>query len=131
MDSPEYWKTVLWTDESKIELFGLNENHYAWRQANTAFQLKNLIPAMTHRGWQYYGLGLSCCLGVQDGLALLMENVRVFVHELKLDHNWVIQQDNDPKHTSTSTKKWLKQNKCNLLEWPDHKPIKAFCCGRT
>ena len=31
LDDPEgYWKNVLWTDESKVELFGLNEKRYIW-----------------------------------------------------------------------------------------------------
>uniref|UniRef100_A0AAR2LFJ0 Transposase Tc1-like domain-containing protein n=1 Tax=Pygocentrus nattereri TaxID=42514 RepID=A0AAR2LFJ0_PYGNA len=38
VDKPEgYWKNVLWMDETKIELFGLNEKHYVWRKENTAF----------------------------------------------------------------------------------------------
>ncbi len=28
-----------------------------------------------------------------------------------------MQQDNNPKHTSHSTKDWLKKNKVNVLEW--------------
>ncbi len=28
-----------------------------------------------------------------------------------------MQQDNNPKHTSHSTKEWLKKNKVNVLEW--------------
>ncbi|KAK3518466.1 hypothetical protein QTP70_000634 [Hemibagrus guttatus] len=30
---------------------------------------------------------------------------------------WVLQQDNDPKHTSKSTSEWLKKNKMKTLEW--------------
>ncbi len=43
---------------------------------------------------------------------------------------WVMQQDNNPKHTSHSTKEWLKKNKVNVLEWlsqcPDLNPIKML-----
>ncbi len=43
---------------------------------------------------------------------------------------WVMQQDNNPKHTSHSTKEWLKENKVNVLEWlsqsPDLNPIKML-----
>uniref|UniRef100_A0A8C5M5G4 Tc1-like transposase DDE domain-containing protein n=1 Tax=Leptobrachium leishanense TaxID=445787 RepID=A0A8C5M5G4_9ANUR len=31
-------------------------------------------------------------------------------------------KDNDPKHTSNSTKEWLQQNKIRLLEWPSQSP---------
>ncbi|KAF7650076.1 hypothetical protein LDENG_00131870 [Lucifuga dentata] len=34
---------------------------------------------------------------------ILKENVRPSVRDLKLKRTWVMQQDNDPKHTSKST----------------------------
>ncbi len=41
-----------------------------------------------------------------------------------------MQQNNNPKHTSHSTKEWLKKNKVNVLEWlsqsPDLNPIKML-----
>ncbi len=36
--------------------------------------------------------------------------------EQSLKRTWVMQQDNNPKHTSHSTKEWLKKNKVNVLE---------------
>lgn len=33
VDKPEgYWRNVLWTDETKIELFVLNEKRYVWKK---------------------------------------------------------------------------------------------------
>ncbi|MGH0123262.1 UNVERIFIED_CONTAM: hypothetical protein FKN15_021002 [Acipenser sinensis] len=49
---------------------------------------------------------------------ILQENVRPSVRELKLKCSWVMQQDNDPKHTSKSTSEWLKNKKFKVLEWP-------------
>ncbi len=46
---------------------------------------------------------------------------------------WVMQQDNNPKHTSHSTKEWLKKNKVNVLERlsqsPDLNPIQMCVEG--
>ncbi len=53
---------------------------------------------------------------------ILKENVRLSVCDLKLKHTWVMQQDNDPKHTSKSTSEWLKKNKMKVLEWPSQSP---------
>ncbi|KAK3570405.1 hypothetical protein QTP86_019286 [Hemibagrus guttatus] len=53
---------------------------------------------------------------------ILKENVRPSVCDLKLKQTWVLQQDNDPKHTSKSTSEWLKKNKMKTLEWPSQSP---------
>uniref|UniRef100_A0A8C4NIR9 Transposase n=1 Tax=Eptatretus burgeri TaxID=7764 RepID=A0A8C4NIR9_EPTBU len=124
LDNPEgWWKNVLWTDESKVELFGLNEKHYVWQKPNTAFQHKNLIPTMKCGGgsimvWGCFAVSGSRWLAIIDGTMnsglyqqILQENVRVSVRELKLNRKWVVQQDNDPKHTSESTAEWLKQKR--------------------
>ncbi|KAK3556280.1 hypothetical protein QTP70_007059 [Hemibagrus guttatus] len=55
---------------------------------------------------------------LQASLASVKENVRPSVCDLKLKRTWVLQQDNDPKHTSKSTSEWLKKNKMKTLEWP-------------
>ena len=49
LDKPKpFWKSILWTDEFKIELFGHNQNHHVWRIANTAYEQKNLLPTVKH-----------------------------------------------------------------------------------
>ncbi|KAK3537399.1 hypothetical protein QTP70_008851 [Hemibagrus guttatus] len=53
---------------------------------------------------------------------ILKDNVRPSVCDLKLKRTWVLQQDNDPKHTSKSTSEWLKKNKMKTLEWPSQSP---------
>ena len=49
-------------------------------------------------------------------------DVRPSVKKLKLKRNWTLQHDNDPKHTSKSTKDWLKTKKWKVLEWPSQSP---------
>ena len=53
---------------------------------------------------------------------ILKENVCPSVCDLKLKRSWVMQQDNDLKHTSKSTSEWLKRNKIKVLEWPSQSP---------
>ncbi|KAK3513020.1 hypothetical protein QTP70_000182 [Hemibagrus guttatus] len=59
---------------------------------------------------------------LQASLASVKENVQPSVSDLKLKRTWVLQQDNDPKHTSKSTSEWLKKNKMKTLEWPSQSP---------
>jgi len=41
----------------------------------------------------------------------------VFAKKLKMKRTFNFQHDNDPKHTTKSTKEWLQQRKINVLEW--------------
>ncbi len=49
-DSEEDWVKVLWSDETKIELFGINSTRRVWRRRNTAYDPKNTIPTVKHGG---------------------------------------------------------------------------------
>ncbi|KAK3508797.1 hypothetical protein QTP70_008018 [Hemibagrus guttatus] len=46
----ENWVKVLWSDETKIELFGINPTHRVWRRRNAAYDPKNTIPTVKHGG---------------------------------------------------------------------------------
>ena len=53
---------------------------------------------------------------------ILEANVQRSVQTLKLKRGWVFQQDNDPKHTSKSTMKYLQERRMKVLEWPPQSP---------
>jgi hypothetical protein len=44
------FRNVLWSDETKIELFGHNDHRYVWRKKGEACKPKNTIPTVKHRG---------------------------------------------------------------------------------
>ena len=48
LDKPEaFWKKILWSDETKIELFGQNKRGYAWWEKNhTEFHEKWLVQVV-------------------------------------------------------------------------------------
>ncbi|KAK3556965.1 hypothetical protein QTP70_022309 [Hemibagrus guttatus] len=122
------------TDETKIGHFGRSVSHYVWRKSNTAFQKKNIIPTVKYGGgsvmvWGCFAASGPGRLAVINGTMnsavyqkILKENVRPSVCDLKLKQTWVLQQDNNPKHTSKSTSEWLKKNKMKTLEWPSQSP---------
>jgi hypothetical protein len=41
--------------------------------------------------------------------AILESNVPESVNKLKLGRGWILQQDNDPKHQSNSTKEYMRK----------------------
>ncbi|KAK3552156.1 hypothetical protein QTP86_003113 [Hemibagrus guttatus] len=103
-------------------------------KSNTAFQKKNIIPTVKYGGgsvmvWDGFAASGPGRLAVINGTMnsavyqkILKENVRPSVCDLKLKRTWVLQQDNDPKHTSKSTSEWLKKNKMKTLECPSQSP---------
>ncbi len=51
LDDPEEdWENVIWSDETKIELFGKNSTCRVWRRKNTELHPKNTIPTVKHGG---------------------------------------------------------------------------------
>ncbi len=125
LDAPQdFWENTLWTDETKVELFGRCVFHYIWHKSNTAFQKKNIIPTVKYGGggggsvtvWGCFAASgparLAVIIGTMNSAVyqkILKDNVRPSVCDLKLKRTWVLQQDNHPKYTSKSTSEWLKE----------------------
>uniref|UniRef100_A0A669BVS3 Tc1-like transposase DDE domain-containing protein n=1 Tax=Oreochromis niloticus TaxID=8128 RepID=A0A669BVS3_ORENI len=125
------WKKVLWSDETKMELFGQNAKRYVWRKTNTAHHSEHTIPTVKYGGgsimlWGCFssaGPGkLVRVEGKMDGAkyrAILEENLLESAKDLRLGRRFTFQQDNDPKHKA---RKWLADNNINVLQWPSQSP---------
>ncbi len=49
-DSKMVTNKIIWSDETKIELLGLNSKRYVWRKPGTAHHLSNTVPKVQHGG---------------------------------------------------------------------------------
>uniref|UniRef100_A0AAY5KIT2 Transposase Tc1-like domain-containing protein n=1 Tax=Esox lucius TaxID=8010 RepID=A0AAY5KIT2_ESOLU len=132
-DSEENWVKVLWSDETKIKLFGINSTRRVWRR-NDAYDPKNTIPTVKHGGGNIMLWGCFSAKetgqhpsikGMMDGatyLQILVENLLPSARALKMSCGWVFQHANDPKHMAKATNEWLKKKHIKVLEWPSQSP---------
>uniref|UniRef100_A0A3Q3LNM3 Transposase Tc1-like domain-containing protein n=1 Tax=Mastacembelus armatus TaxID=205130 RepID=A0A3Q3LNM3_9TELE len=122
LDDPEEdWENVIWSDETKMELFA--ELHP-----------KNTIPTVKHGGgnimlWGCFSAqGPGRLIHVKERMngamyrQILSENLFPSARALKMKRGWVFQHDNDPKHPARVTKEWLRKKHFKVLEWPSQSP---------
>lgn len=133
------WSNILFTDESKFNLFGNDGVRRVWRKPGEEYDEKCLRATVKHGGgcvmvWgsmSANGPGKLDFIDVKmDGefyTHVLKKNLRDSVKISQLKRGWLFQQDLDPKHTSKCAKEYFRKNKIRCLEWvpqsPDLNPI--------
>ncbi|KAK3513333.1 hypothetical protein QTP70_012378 [Hemibagrus guttatus] len=132
-DPEEDWENVIWSDETKIELFGKHSTCRVWRRKNAELHPKNTIPTVKHGGgnmlWGCFSAkGPGRLIRVKERMngamyrEILSKNLLPSARALKMKRGWVFQHDNDPKHTARATKEWLRKKHFKVLEWPSQSP---------
>lgn len=129
-----FWRNILFTDESKFEIFGVKKPPKIWRSKNKAFNDKCVIKTIKHGGGSVMVWGCMAASGVgnlvfiestmkkEDYLKILQQNVAPSVEKLGLTRSWTFQQDNDPKHSSKIVKEWLLYRTPKTLDHPPQSP---------
>ncbi|CAJ0938490.1 unnamed protein product [Ranitomeya imitator] len=133
-DPEEFWENVLWSDETKLELFGRNTTCRVWWKKNTELHPSNTIPTVKHGGgnimlWGCFSAkGPGRLIRVHERMngamyrEILSANLLPSARALKMKRGWVFQHDYDPKHTARATKEWLRKKHFKVLEWPSQSP---------
>ncbi len=137
------WENVLWSDETKFELFGHKCKRYVWHKNNTAHHQRNTIPTVKHGGgsitlWGCFSSAGTGALVKVEGImnssiyqSILAQNLQASARKLKMKRNFMFQHDNNPKHTSKSTKEWLHQKMIKFWNGPARAQtwIRVKICG--
>ncbi|KAG2467933.1 TCB1 transposase, partial [Polypterus senegalus] len=125
---------ILWSDETKIELFGVNARCHVWRKPGTVHHQANTNPTVKHGGgsimlWGCFSAaGTGRLVRIKGRMTAAMyrdildENLLQSAFDLRLRLRFIFQHDNDPKHTAKISKKWLQDNSVNVFEWPSQSP---------
>lgn len=139
--SREKWKKVLWSDESKISIFGSDGLRYVRRRIGEELLPECLTPTMKHPVsvmiWGCMaatGVGrLYVCNGIVNGAkyieilkAKMLSSARALFDPDVLNPgvapDFIFQQDNAPCHTSKLVKTWFDQANVTVLDWPGNSP---------
>jgi len=129
----DFWKTVIWSDESKFELLGMKKRQKVWRKPNQGLQEQFLQHTVKHGGgsimvwgcFSWAGLGkLFEIKGKMTGEVyadILRHNLKVSANKMGMP-GFVFQQDNDPKHTSRVVKQYFEEENIEKLDFPPQSP---------
>ena len=125
--------TIVFSDESKFNLFYSDGKQYVWRNPKTGLQDKHIQKTIKGGGgsvmvwacFSYAGVGrIQIIDGTMTGAVyvdILSRNLFESVSEMGLS-SYIFQQDNDPKHTSRLAKEFFIENNITVLDWPAQSP---------
>ena len=132
--TPADWAKVIWSDESPYTVRG-STRHRVWRRPNERYTPNCVVTTLKHvpkiNVWGCFcahGVGsLHRINGIMDQKVykqILVRQLRPSIKKLFPAKNseWIFQQDNDPKHTAHSVRKYLESKGYTILQWPAQSP---------
>jgi len=137
------WNQIIWSDESRFELFNNDSRNWVWRKTNERYKTDCLKPTVKNSiGVMVWGCFCNNILGplvLVEGtlnsdkyIELLQEHLLPFLNDLNgegelipwyfFQDNYIFQDDNAPCHASIKTKSWKEDNSIEILPWPAQSP---------
>lgn len=126
-------RSIIFSDESKFNLFYIDGKIKVWREPKKGLKNKNLVPTIKHGGgsimlwgcFSYYGVGnlvvIKGKMNAAKYIDILAKNLFISAEKMNLN-SFIFQQDNDPKHTSKLANEFFEERGVDLLPWPPQSP---------
>jgi transposase len=133
--SVEQWKRVGFSDEKKFVVYGRTKTLLFWKKRRALAKPSDHIGSVKYGGGHIMVWGYITSEGVGE-LYLIEGTMNTSKYTEILDKAFlgslakfyttpsdiIFQHDNDPKHTSRGTRKWLAQHEVQVLPWPASSP---------
>lgn len=131
------WNKVLWTDESKFQLFGSNRRVFVRRRVGKRASEQCTVATVKHGGgsvmvWGCFGNDCVGDLVKIDGIMKKEEYLEILQNNAMpsgqriIGRGFTFQEDNDPKHSSKLCRGFLmekqKRRMMNYMTWPPQSP---------
>ena len=118
----ENWKKVLWTDKSKFEIFGSSCRFFVHRRVGERMVPQSVTPTVKHGGGSVMIWGsfsgsrvgdLHRVTGTlnQKGSHSILQHHAIPSDIRLVGQGFILQKDNDPKHTPRRCQNYLRRNK--------------------
>lgn len=132
--STSFFRQIIWSDETKVNLFGSDGRRYVRRRLGEGLLEKNLTPTVKYGGGSIMLWGCMSAAGVGELVEIegtlnaakyeqILEEKMLPSARRLVGRGFLFQQDNDSKHTAKSTQAYLKGRRIKLLgPWPSRSP---------
>lgn len=124
------WRQVIFSDEKKWNLDGPDGFSSYWHD----LRKEPLLHSKRQAGggsvmiWACFGYNFKSRISFIEGrmdstkYCQLLENHIDEISDSFNGDNWIFQQDNAPCHSAANTKRWFRNNKINVMNWPAVSP---------
>lgn len=132
--STEDWKRVIWSDETKISIFGSDGIQYVRRRPGEDLlpeclnvTVKHPLSVMIWGCMSWHGVGriqvLSGTINANRYIQEILEpKLLASASQLFGSRDFIFQQDGAPCHTAKLCKKWFADKNIKVLPWPGNSP---------
>jgi transposase len=139
---PYYWREVIFSDETSVEIGKQSRQVKVWRQTGERYNTECLTPSF--KSGRQSVMAWGCFIGENKGplvfcdeykekkekitvktyLKILEANLTPFYSALQpiAGRNLVFQHDNAPIHTAQKVTKWFKKKNITIMDWPASSP---------